>query len=245
MARRPRPFGFGAGEPLAGKYEVVEALGAGWEGEVYRVRERGTGIERAAKLFYPERNPRNRTSRRNARKLHKLRSCPIVVQYHTEERIQVGGRRVTMLVSELVEGELLSTFVRRFPGGRLRPFEALHLLYALARGVEPIHELGEYHGDLHSDNVIVARFGLDFELKLIDLFARTGTVPQNRREDICNLVYVFWEALGGARTYAGQPRVVKEIVCGLKRTLILRKFPTVTHLRRHLERLDARPGAPL
>ena len=41
------------GELLAGKYEVVARLGAGWEGEDYLVREKGTGIERTAKFFPP------------------------------------------------------------------------------------------------------------------------------------------------------------------------------------------------
>ena len=31
---------------LADKYQVLSRLGAGWEGEVYLVRERGTRIER-------------------------------------------------------------------------------------------------------------------------------------------------------------------------------------------------------
>ena len=51
---------------------MVTLLGAGWEGEVYLVRERGTGIERTVKIFFPRRNPRDRTLRFYARKLHKL-----------------------------------------------------------------------------------------------------------------------------------------------------------------------------
>jgi len=234
-ARRVRPFELEPGDKLGDRYQVVSGLGHGWEGEVYRVRERGTGIERAAKLFYPERNQRNATARRCARKLHKLRRCPIIVQYLTEEKLQLDGRKVTMLVSELVEGELLSRFLRRFPGHRLRPHEALHLLYALTVGIETVHRLGEYHGDLHSDNIIVGRFGLGFELKLIDLFARSGTAPQNRREDLCDLIYIFWESMGGASSYSRHPRSIKRICCGLKRTLITSRFPTVRHLREHLE----------
>ena len=45
-------FKFPTGELLAGKYEVVARLGAGWEGEVYLVREKGTGIERTAKSSF-------------------------------------------------------------------------------------------------------------------------------------------------------------------------------------------------
>ena len=154
----------------ASKYEVVSELGSGWEGEVYKIREIRTGIDRAAKLFYPQRNIGNRTAKRYAKKLHRLRYCTILIQYHTEELIEVRGVPVTVLISEYVEGELLSDFLKRFPGNRLQPFEALHLLYALAKGMEQIHLHNEYHGDLHLDNIIIKRFGLTYDLKLIDLF---------------------------------------------------------------------------
>ena len=44
-------FQFHSGRILVGKYEVLDLLGAGWEGEVYRVREIHTDIIRTAKFF--------------------------------------------------------------------------------------------------------------------------------------------------------------------------------------------------
>jgi serine/threonine protein kinase len=223
---------------LGGKYAVLERIGAGWEGEVFRVRERSTGIERAAKLFYPQRNPGNRALRFYARKLHKLRHCPILVQYHTQERIEYRGIPVTFLVSEYVEGELLTHYVARQPGKRLPAFQALHLLHALARGVEPIHQLGEYHGDLHSDNVIVERFGLGFVLKLIDMYRLDAPKAEKIRNDVCELIYILYEALGGQKHYAKQPPEIKQIIRGLKRGLILERFRTAGQLRAHLEAMQ-------
>jgi hypothetical protein len=78
-------FQLAPGRVLAGKYEIVSRLGRGWEGEVYKVKELETGIERAAKFFFPHRNLRGRTSRIYARKLNKLRDLPILIQYHTSE----------------------------------------------------------------------------------------------------------------------------------------------------------------
>jgi serine/threonine protein kinase len=237
-ARRLSSFDFAPGTRLGDKYEVVERLGGGWEGEVYKVMERGTRIVRAAKLFYPQRNSRDRAVRYYARKLHKLRNCPILIHYHAAEPVAVDDARVTMLVSDFVEGELLSRFLMRFPGRRLRPFEALHLLHALAVGVEEIHLLDEYHGDIHSDNIIVSRFGLEFDIRLIDLYRQEGSKARGRRYDLYDVVYVFYESLGGAATYSRQPAAVKYICCGLKRTLIRKKFPSVSHLRQHLEELE-------
>jgi serine/threonine protein kinase len=231
-------FDLAPGRILAGKHEVLSLLGAGWEGEVYRVRERSTGIERAAKLFFPHRNLRNRAARTYARKLHHLRSCPIVIHYQTEETVLIRRTPITVLVSEYVEGELLTRFLERQPGGRLQPFQALHLLHALVEGLEPVHRLREYHGDLHSDNVMVERWGLRFHLKLLDLIQWPSPKREGYQDDICDLIRIFYDSLGGGRFYARLPRQVKAICCGLKRSLILKRFPSVTHLRQHLEGLS-------
>jgi len=230
-------FNLPAGFRLAGKYDVRDRLGGGWEGEVYLVRERGTGIERAVKLFYSKRNPGNRTARRYARKLHKLRNCSMVIQYHTDEKLELKQEPVTALVSEYVEGELLSDFLRRFPGNRLRPFEATHLLYRLACGLHEIHQQNEYHGDIHAENVIVRRFGLSFDLRFIDFFHWDAPRAENRQDDTLDLIRLYYDALGGRRYYSRQPPAVKYICAGLKRGLIRARFRTPGHLCRHLENL--------
>ena len=82
-------FDLKPGRILARKYEVISQLGAGWEGEVFLIRELATGIERTAKLFFPQRNPRDKAVKFYAKKLHKLRHCPIVIQYGAQEHITV------------------------------------------------------------------------------------------------------------------------------------------------------------
>ena len=111
-------------------------------------------------------------------------------------------------------------------------------MYALALGMEEIHLLNEYHGDLHTDNIIVNRFGLGFELKLLDLYNSTSPKLENMRDDICGLVQIYHECMGGAKRYAKLPPIVKNICSGLKRSLILKKFRNVSQLREHLEILE-------
>lgn len=246
MGKRKKPngrhviqsFKFQPDEILADKYKVVTLLGSGWEGEVYLIRERGTGIERTAKFFFPHRNPRNLTSKSHAKKLHKLRDCPMVIQYHTQEKIRYEDVPVTFLVSEFVEGELLNDFLKRQPGRRLSPFQALHLLHSLADGIASIHEMGEYHGDLHTENIIVQRYGLGFELKFLDVFNWGRSSTATIQDDVVELIRIFHEALGGRKHYAGQRAEVKSVCCGLKRSLILRKFRTAGQLRAYLETME-------
>lgn len=223
---------------LTERYRILEHLGTGWEGEVYLVRELATGIERTAKLFLPQRNPGNRTLKFYARKLHKLRHCPMVIQYHSNDRFVWKDVSIDFLISEFIEGELLAAFVRRQRGRRLLPFQAVHLLHALASGIECIHGMGEYHGDLHEENIIVQRSGLGFDLKLIDLHHWGAPSAANIRHDVFMLIRLFYDVLGGQKHYARQPPAVKAICCGLKHSLISAKFRTAGQLRAYLETME-------
>jgi Protein kinase domain len=230
-------FGLEPGRRLAGKYEVGKLLGTGWEGEVYHVVELGTGIDRAAKVFFPHRNLHDRALNFYARKLDKLKDCPLLIQYHTRDSFQFRRQRIAFLVSEYVQGEPLPSFLARQRGKRLHPFEALHLLHPMVAGLEQIHRAGEYHGDIHSENIIVSRKGLGFNLKLIDFFHWGRRTREHVHDDICSTIRVFYDALGGQKHYRMMPPEVKGICCGLKRTLIARKFPNARRLLEHLSGL--------
>ncbi len=133
---------------------------------------------------------------------------------------------------------MLSQFLLRQPGKRLVPFQAVHLLHALATGIESIHNLREYHGDLHTENVIIQRYGLGFDLKLVDMFHWGAPRQQNIYDDVCDLIRIFYDALGGQQHYSRQPPEVKSICCGLKRSLILGKFKSAGQLREYLETMQ-------
>ncbi|MBL6746222.1 MAG: protein kinase family protein [Pseudomonadales bacterium] len=231
-------FDFCPGRRLANKFEVICKLGNGWEGEVYLVKELATDIERAAKFFYPQRNINNKAFKFYANKLHKLRQCSILIQYLSQDTITFSGAPITFLVSDYIEGEILSEFIQRQPGKRLGAFQALHFLYALTKGVENIHQAREYHGDLHTDNIIVSRYGLNFELKLIDMYQWQSAKRENICYDVVSMIQIFHEILGGQKHYAKQPQEIKAIVCGLKSSLILKKFRSAGQLRTYLENLN-------
>jgi tRNA A-37 threonylcarbamoyl transferase component Bud32 len=237
-SKKARRFDLPAGRTIAGKYVIERPLGSGWEGEVYVISERLTGIRRAAKFYYPHRDPMGKSAIAYARKLDALRHCPILLQYHHQEIASIKRRKVLVVISELVEGVKLSEFLSRQPRKRLSTFEALHVLHALARGIAPIHALGEYHGDIHDDNIMIRRRGVGFDVKLLDFFDLGKPTRAKIHKDVLNLVQVFHILVGGRESYARQPKVVKDIIRGLKDSLILERFQTAGDIQRHLERLE-------
>jgi len=231
-------FNLKPGLTLGRNYFVVEFLGGGWEGEVYKVEERRTGIIRAAKIFYEGRRLSSRQLQRYTRKLHRLRQCPIITQYHHRDVARVGREQVEILVSDLADGEMLSAYLSRQHQKRLTSFEALHLLHALATGLEPIHYRGEYHGDIHSDNILVKRVGLGFEVSLLDFFDLGRASREKIQHDVFDLISMLHEMIGGAKYYPRVSPNIRRIVMGRKHSLIRRKFKNASQLRIAIENLE-------
>lgn len=230
-------FSLVPGRIIGRNYRILSYLGNGWEGEVYKVEEKQTGIIRAAKLFYKHCYDISKPHIFYAQKLNKLRSCPIIIQYHNQDVVIVRKEKVDFLISEYVNGEVLSEYLKKQRSKRINPFEALHLFYCLVQGVEQIHFQGEYHGDLHTDNIMIKRKGLSFEVKLIDFLHLGRPTKQKIQEDVYDLISVFHEMLGGQKCYKALPANIKSIIMGRKRNLISKKFKMAGHLRIYLENL--------
>jgi hypothetical protein len=234
-ARRISTFNLQPGRRIGNGYEVEHRLGGGTEGEVYRIRERRTGILRAAKLFFPHSDPGGRMPARQARKLEALRDCPIIMQYFHIEEVRIGPVRTTAMISAYSPGLPLQEWVDLHRRGRVRPFVAMIILHRLALGLEDIHDRGQYHADVHTENILIRPTGIDFELKLIDFYDWGRPSRAKQQNDILQAVRVLYDMIGGASAYRTMPAEVREICCGLRHDLILRRYPTIASLRVHLE----------
>jgi Tol biopolymer transport system component len=144
-------------------YELVEKIGEGGMGEVFRARDTKLGRDVALK-FLPDALAADaeRLSRfeREARLLASL-NHPHIASIHGFE--QVGGQR--FLVLEMVEGEDLS---KRIATGPIPVEEALPIARQIAEALEAAHDDGIIHRDLKPGNVVVTPQGsvkvLDFGL---------------------------------------------------------------------------------
>ena len=229
---------FQPGLIVGNKYQISKHIGGGWEGEVYKGEEVSSKIPVALKFFYPKRNPKNKVAKQYAQRLYKLSESPVSINYYTQENIRFKGQEITCFVYEYAEGMILSNYLKRQPGGRIGVMQGLLLLHSLTKGIENVHFHNEYHGDLHSDNIIIRRKGLGFEFKLLDMYNWGDAKSLNKAEDILNLIRIFYEAIGGRKHYAKHPKEVKDICLGLRSNLIKKKFKSASALRQHIENIE-------
>jgi serine/threonine protein kinase len=146
-----------------GLYRIIEPIGAGGMGEVYRAHDPKLGRDVAVKVLPrsfaadPDRRAR---FEREARLLAAL-NHPNIAQIHGLE--EFGTSRA--LVMELVEGPTLAD---RIAYGRLPIAEALPIARQIADALEAAHEQGIVHRDLKPANIKVREDGtvkvLDFGL---------------------------------------------------------------------------------
>lgn len=230
-------FDFDAGRIISSKYQLVKKLGEGWEGEVYLVKELDTNIERAAKFFYPHRNLNNKTVKSYAKKLHKLRNCTGLIKYINKENFRFKGHSVQYLLSEFIEGGSVQSYLKQHHSKGMPYYQALHLFYAIVCACQEIHKYKEWHGDLHLENIMLQKSSLHYEIKLIDIF-HTAHSPNDKGsplEDLYDICDILYELVGGAKRYAKQPQIIKDICCGRKKSLIKKKFKNTRSLRLFLE----------
>jgi serine/threonine-protein kinase len=143
-----------------GHYEIVEKLGEGGMGAVYRARDTTLGRDVALKLL-PHAASENRDKierlEREARLLASLNHPGIATLHGLEE---TNGLKY--LVMEIVPGETLAVRIARGP---LKLEECLEVFREIAEALEAAHEKGIIHRDLKPANVIV---GSDGRVKMLD-----------------------------------------------------------------------------
>ncbi len=167
-----------AGKTL-GHYQIIEKIGAGGMGEVYRAHDAVLGRDVAVKVL-PEafaRDPERLTRFEQEARLLAALNHPNIAAIHGLEE----SDGVRFLVLELVPGE---TLAERLTKGALPVEEALSFCRQIAEALEAAHEKGIIHRDLKPGNVKVTPAGrvkvLDFGLaKAFGADAASGDVTKS------------------------------------------------------------------
>ena len=148
---------------LLAHYEIVEAIGKGGMGEVYRAHDTKLGRDVAIKVLpdeFAQDDERLERFEREARLLAQLNHANVATLHGLEEQ---DGQQ--FLVMELVDGE---TLAERIAQGAIPVEEAIPLFLQIAEGLEAAHEKGIIHRDLKPANIKLTPEGktkiLDFGL---------------------------------------------------------------------------------
>lgn len=223
----PQRFQPPAPEELSGlvpNLEVLELLGQGGMGAVYKARQASLDRLVALKLIRPDAAEIDGFAERftrEARALAKLNHPNIVTVHDFGKATQEGTAPLYYLVMEFVKGTDLRHLIQQ---GDLKPEQALAIVPPLCEALQFAHEAGIVHRDIKPENILIDASGrvkiADFGLARLagseaSAFTLTGTrqimgtlrymAPEqmeashsvDHRADIYSLGVVFYEMLTG------------------------------------------------
>jgi serine/threonine-protein kinase len=143
------------GSSFASRYQVIEEVGKGGMGKVYKVFDKEIEEKVALKLLRPEiatdeeTIKRFRNEIRVARKIVHKNVCRMYDLGQAE-----GNHFITM---EYVEGEDLKSLIRRI--GQLPIGKSLSIIKQAGEGLAEAHKLGIVHRDLKPQNIMIDKEG--------------------------------------------------------------------------------------
>jgi eukaryotic-like serine/threonine-protein kinase len=165
-----------------GSYRLIQRLGAGGMGEVWRAQHRMLARPAAIKLIRPEvlgaRDPGTRELLLK-RFEREAQATALMCSPHTLALYDFGmaDDGTFYYVSELLEGFDLDQLVRRF--GPVPAERAVHFLLQMCASLAEAHEAGLIHRDIKPANVYVCRYGREVDfIKVLDF----GLVKRRPKE---------------------------------------------------------------
>jgi eukaryotic-like serine/threonine-protein kinase len=152
-----------------GPYDILEVLGSGGMGVVYRARDPRLSREVALKVIHrtSEADPRWRQRFADEARAAAALNHPNILAVH-DVAIDVDS---PYIVSELIDGGSLRQELKRGP---LRLARLLDLAIQIADALTTAHRAGLVHRDLKPENVMVTRTG---RIKIVDFGLAKALAP--------------------------------------------------------------------
>jgi serine/threonine-protein kinase len=144
-----------AGRTLGGRYDILELIGVGGMGTVYRARDRELDELVALKVIRKELASDEAIIERFRREVKLARK---VTHANVARTFELGHADGMMFCTmELIDGESLTRRLRRQP--RIAVGEAVAIARALCDALTAAHAVDVIHRDIKPDNVLIARGG--------------------------------------------------------------------------------------
>ncbi len=143
------------GQVLGGRYRILEMLGRGGMGEVWRAFDLKLRVEVALKTLHPGKDGDSRRieqMRREVRAAREVLSPNVCRIFGLEE---LDGRELVSM--EYVDGSTLLEFLRQH--APLELTDAQDIASQFLAGLEAIHKAGLVHRDIKPENIMITRSG--------------------------------------------------------------------------------------
>ncbi|HEX7422644.1 MAG TPA: protein kinase [Terriglobales bacterium] len=214
-----------SGMMLGGRYEILQMIGEGGMGAVYKAEDRELGRTVALKVIRPE-------LASNPEILQRFKQEILLASKVTDRNIiriyDLGDAEgIKFITMEFVEGEDLRHLLQR--QGKLPAAEAVDVMEQVVSGLRAAHRVGIIHRDLKPGNIMRATDGrvlvMDFGLARSlegDGMTRTGTMlgtmeymsPEqaqakdlDARSDIFTVGLILYELLTGIMPYKAESAI--------------------------------------
>ncbi len=210
------------GTVIAQRYEILDVLGEGGMGAVYKAKDRELNRTVALKVIRPDlaRNPAIvERFKQELRLSHQVTHKNVIRIYDLGE-----GEGVKFITMEYIEGKDLRSLIREKK--RFTPEEAVEVIQQVCHALEAAHSVGVIHRDLKPQNVMQDRSGrilvMDFGLArtlegegMTQTGALVGTMeymsPEqalgkelDQRSDIFSLGLIGYELLTGKMPFVAE-----------------------------------------
>ena len=204
----------GPGSIFAGRYKIIEDLGSGRTGRVFKAIDAKINETVALKIILPEIAADSGIIERlpNAFQAASKLSHPNICRVH----LLGQEKETTYIIMDYVQGENLKSMIQMTK--RLRLGTIVRLAQQICAGLAEAHRQGVMHGGLKPANILV---GQDGNARIVDLGTGAAAIPgtpeymspeqaegqePDQRSDIYSLGVILYEMVTGVVPFQGGSR---------------------------------------